>query len=213
LWRYWADCLSWSAIGARGVEAQALRETAAALPFPCGFKNDLAGSHDSALAAALVASKPCRFLGLGPEGRVAAIEAPGNPLPHLVLRGGRLRLPFAAGWSRPNYLAASSAIRGLEAAGLEPALVVDASHDNRRPFGQAFTARAALRLARSEKNAPRGGIRGLMLESNLEPGCQAPAPPASLRYGVSITDPCLGWEETEALILEIDARLRRRSPA
>ena len=213
LWRYWEDCLSWAALGARGVEAQALRETAAALPFPCAFKNSLSGGADSAVQAALVASRPCRFLGLGRDGRASAIEAGGNPLPHLVLRGGRSRRELRS-WDlgrepRPNYLASRRALRDMAEAGLQPALLIDASHDNSRPFGQAFAARAAFRLALRGRKRGGGlaGIRGLMLESNLESGCQAPGAPATLRYGVSITDPCLGWAETEALILGMAERL------
>lgn len=212
LWRYWEDCLSWAALGARGVEAQALRETAAALPFPCGFKNSLSGSADSAVQAALVASRPCRFVGLSRDGRASALEAPGNPLPHLVLRGGRprreLRLGALGREPRPNYLASGGVLRGMESAGLAPALLIDAAHDNSRPFGQAFAARAAFRLAlRGRAGGRFSGLRGLMLESNLVAGSQAPGAPGSLRYGVSITDPCLGWAETERLILGMADRL------
>ncbi len=216
LWRYWEDCLSWGAVGARGVEAQILRETAANLPFACAFKNTLSGDLGAAVNAALVASRPTLSVALGPGGKAEPIQARGNPLPHLALRGGRNTPPAVAGFAGrgPTARTLRQAIALMRNAGLAPSVLIDAAHDNARPFGQAHAARRAARLALRERRAQGGaeqsagdraliGLRGIMLESNLEPGSQAPGPLATLRYGVSVTDPCIGWAETEALVLEL----------
>lgn len=195
---YWEDCLSWGAVGARGVEAQYLRELAAALPFPCGFKNDRSGDPGSALDACVVASKPTRLLGLDTEGRAAVLEAAGNPLPHVVLRG-------AGGGAMPparNFDKGPACLESMALLGLRPALVLDAAHGNAAPSGQAESAREAFAIALEDRKAGRGNIAGVMLESNLEPGCQRPGPLVELLRGQSVTDPCLGWDETESLIVE-----------
>lgn len=198
LWPYFIDALSWASAGARGVESPALREAAAALPCPCGFKNGRDGRIEAAVAAATVASKPGTALAVGEDGRLVEIAAPGNPLAHIILRGSD---------DRPNWRRAPEALRRLEAAGLRPALIIDASHGNsgKDPRRQASAALGAIRLRR---RVP--GIRGVMVESYLRTGCQAAGPRAGLMPGLSITDPCLGWEETEELLAALAKAARER---
>lgn len=196
LWPYFIDALSWASVGARGVESPALRELAAALPCPCGFKNGRDGRLETAVAAVSVASKPGTALAVGDDGRLTELRAAGNPLPHIILRGSD---------DRPNWRRAPQALRRLRAAGLPPALIIDASHGNsgKDPRKQASAALGALRLRR---RAP--GIRGVMIESYLETGCQRSGPRAGLKPGLSITDPCLGWDETEELLAALAAAAR-----
>jgi 3-deoxy-7-phosphoheptulonate synthase len=188
LWPYFIDALSWASVGARGVESPALREVAAALPCPCGFKNGRDGRIEAAVAAATVASKPGTSLAVGDDGRLTEMTALGNPLPHIILRGAD---------GKPNWRRAPEALRRLVAAGLKPALIVDASHGNsgKEPTRQASVALGAMRLRR---RIP--GIRGVMIESYLRTGCQAAGQRDGLKPGLSITDPCLGWDETKELL-------------
>lgn len=197
LWPYFIDALSWVSVGARGVESPALREAAAALPCPCGFKNGRDGRLETAVAAATVASKPGAALAVGDDGGLIELPAEGNPLPHIILRGAD---------ERPNWRRAPEALRRLTAAGLLPALIIDASHGNsgKDPRRQAAAALGAMRLRR---RVP--GIRGVMIESYLRTGCQAAGPRGGLRPGLSITDPCLGWEETRELLAALAAAARQ----
>lgn len=196
LWPYFIDALSWTSAGARGVESPALREAAAALPCPCGFKNGRDGRIEAAVAAVTVAAKPGTALAVGEDGRLGETRAAGNPLPHIILRGSD---------ERPNWRRAPEALRRLESCGLTPALIVDASHGNsgKDPRRQASAALGAIRLRR---RLP--GIRGVMIESYLRTGCQAAGPRAGLKPGLSITDPCLGWEETEELLAALSKAAR-----
>lgn len=192
LWRYWIDVVSWAAVGARGTESQALREAAAALPVPCAFKNRLDGAVKPAVNAALVASRACSFAGPGPDGSIAVLKAPGNPLPHVCLRGGR---PVDGRRSVPNAGRASRTGAELLERGLVPAVIVDLGHDN--SFLPGRLPRPGRRLISDLRS---GTVRGLMLESNLEPGNQPPGPVGTLRRGVSVTDPCVGWADTERFV-------------
>lgn len=196
LWPYFIDALSWVSVGARGVESPALREAAAALPCPCGFKNGRDGRLETAVAAATVASKPGTSLAVGDDGRLTEMTALGNPSPHIILRGAD---------GKPNWRRAPEALRRLAAAGLKPGLIVDASHGNsgKDPTRQASVALGAMRLRR---RIP--GIRGVMIESYLRTGCQAAGQRVGLKPGLSITDPCLGWEETEELLAALAAAAR-----
>lgn len=191
LWPYWMDTLSWACVGSMGVDSQALREVAALIPIPCGFKNSLTGELEGAVNACLAAARPSLSLAPGKDGRVYEFSAPGNPLPHVILRGGN---------GRPNDRRAAYAAKRMKAAGLVPSILVDASHDNcgKNPRNQR---RVVLRnLSRREEGVP---LRGILLESYLKTGRQNPAPKPLLASGLSVTDPCLGWAETEELIREI----------
>src|SRR5262245_53754143 len=158
---------------------------------PVGFKNATDGRVEVARGAILAARQPQSFVGVGPDGRVAALSTPGNPDVHVVLRGGGGRTNCSAG----DVEGAAALLRGQAAP--RPVLV-DAAHDNcgRDHTRQGEACRSALAsLGRGEGRA----LLGVALESNLRPGKQ-PLTPGALQYGVSITDPCLGWEETRELL-------------
>ncbi len=196
LWPYWIDTVSWASIGARGVESQALREAAQLLPCPCGFKNGRDGGLSNALTAIAVAYQPGVALACDLEdGRPAELLAPGNPLPHMILRGSD---------ARPNWRKAPQAERLMRARGLEPAILIDASHGNsgKDPEKQLHVARGALGMRR------RGvAIRGVMVESYLRQGRQDSAPGITPSPGLSLTDACLGIERSKALIADLASRL------
>jgi 3-deoxy-7-phosphoheptulonate synthase len=197
--QYIADLVCWSAIGARTTESQTHRQMASGLSMPLGFKNSTDGSVQPAINAIKAAGQPQTFLGVSMDGRASAVTTRGNPNCHVVLRGGRDGPNYGA----PHVAAVAAALR---AAHLPPAVLIDCSHDNsgKRPERQSSVLRDILAQV-CGGGAP---IIGAMLESNLEAGSQPfPAPPGSLRFGVSITDACLGWPETEALLLETHDRL------
>lgn len=186
--QFLGDLVSWSAIGARTTESQTHREMASGLSTPVGFKNGTDGSLAVAVNAMLSARNPHAFLGVNGDGRVAVIRTAGNSLGHLILRGG----------AAPNYdsAAVAEAEEALAAAGLEQRIVVDCSHGNSRKNH----ARQPLVLHDVVHQILEGNrsIRGVMLESNLVEGNQPiPDDRSLLRYGVSVTDACLGWEATE----------------
>jgi 3-deoxy-7-phosphoheptulonate synthase len=198
---YLGDLASWMAIGARTVESQTHREIASGLPVPVGFKNNTEGNIGSAVNAMIAAAQPHSFLGASEDGTIGVLRSQGNPLGHLVLRGG------PAG---PNCDARSirTAEKLLAHHGLPPAIIVDCSHmnSNKDYRRQAGVCEQTVALRRSGMTA----IKGVMLESNLLPGCQPVATSDKLSYGVSITDPCIGWEETEEVLTRIHGRLGRR---
>jgi 3-deoxy-7-phosphoheptulonate synthase len=197
--QYIADLVCWSAIGARTAESQTHRQMASGLSMPLGFKNGTDGSLQTAVNAIKAAAQPHTFLGINLGGAASAVVTRGNPNCHIVLRGGA---------NGPNYSAAhvADAARLLTKAGLRPAVLVDCSHDNssKQPERQPEILREVL----SQLAAGATGIIGAMVESNLEAGSQPfPQPKEALRYGVSITDGCIGWPETERLVREIHSRL------
>ena len=201
--QYIADLVCWSAIGARTAESQTHRQMASGLSMPIGFKNGTDGSVQTAINAIRAASSPQTFLGINLDGGASAVVTAGNPNCHIVLRGGA---------SGPNYAAADIARTEqlLAAAGLCKSILVDCSHDNsaKKPERQPEVMRELLaQIARGNTS-----IMGSMVESNLVAGSQPfPQPVASLRYGQSITDGCIDWPTTEALIREIHAALGPRS--
>jgi 3-deoxy-7-phosphoheptulonate synthase len=190
--QYLADLVSWAAIGARTTESQTHRELASGLSMPVGFKNGTDGSFQVALDAMVAARSPHSFLGIDVDGVTSVVRTTGNPLGHLVLRGGRTRSNYD-----PESIA--EALDRLGAAGLPRALMVDCSHANsgKTPARQEDVWRSVL----AQRAAGNRGVIGAMLESHIEEGSQAfPQDAASLRYGVSITDACIGWETTERLL-------------
>ncbi|WP_374351956.1 3-deoxy-7-phosphoheptulonate synthase [Chitinimonas sp.] len=197
---YLADLISWMAIGARTTESQTHREMASNLPMPVGFKNGTDGSIDIATHAIEAAARAHAFLGPDTAGRISIVRSPGNADGHLVLRGG------AGG---PNYDAASvaQALAALQAAQLPRRLIIDCAHANagKRAEQQALV----LADIAQQRRAGNRAIVGVMLESFVHGGNQPlPADTRTLRYGVSITDPCLSWEATEAALRTLDCRLR-----
>jgi 3-deoxy-7-phosphoheptulonate synthase len=191
--QYVGDLVSWTAIGARTSESQTHREMASGLSTPVGFKNGTDGNIDVAINAVKSAARPHSFLGINREGRSAIVRTRGNVYGHIVLRGG----------DRPNYDTVSIAMaeRELSKANFAPNIVVDCSHSN------SFKDHNLQTLVMSDcVHQIRQGNRsiiGLMLESNIEGGNQPiPDDLSKLRYGCSVTDPCIDWPNTESAILK-----------
>lgn len=190
--RYLSDCLSWTSIGARTTESQTHREMASGLSMPVGFKNSTDGSIENAVDAMASARHPHSFVGINDAGVTSIIRTRGNPWGHLILRGGR-----NGGNYQPEYVA--HAQQKLREAGLSAAIMVDCSHGNsgKDPARQA----EVLGEVMAQKIAGNRSLIGFMLESNLFPGRQnIPTDLSQLRYGVSVTDACIGWEETERIL-------------
>jgi 3-deoxy-7-phosphoheptulonate synthase len=190
--QYIDDLVSWVAIGARTTESQTHREMASGLSMPVGFKNGTDGSLQIALDAMVSARTPHSFLGIDQDGVTSIIRTTGNPVGHIVLRGGR---------SRPNYDAASlrEAEEKLIQAELPPVLMVDCSHAN---SGKQHARQEEVwhSVVEQRVNGNRSLI-GAMIESYVKEGSQPfPRNLAELTYGVSITDACVGWEATERLL-------------
>lgn len=194
---YLDDLLSWAAIGARTSESQIHRELVSGLDLPVGFKNGTDGSLGIATDAMRSAAHAHQHFGLDPQGRPALVQTAGNADTHLVLRGGH---------KGANYDADSvqAARTGLEQLGLLPRIMVDCSHANsgKDPLRQP----AVLDEVIAQRLAGQDALRGVMIESHLFDGAQALS--CDLRYGVSITDGCLGWEGTARILREAAARLR-----
>ncbi|MCX5787234.1 MAG: 3-deoxy-7-phosphoheptulonate synthase [Elusimicrobia bacterium] len=194
--QYLSELVCWHAIGARTIESQVHRELASGLSSPVGFKNGTDGNVQVAIDAMRSSLRPHHFLGVDPDGRTSVYRTRGNAYCHLVLRGGR----------KPNYDRASigRCERALAAARVRRKIMVDCSHGN---SGKDPRRQPAVFAACADQ-ARRGGscIIGMMVESNLKEGSQpipsGPGGPARLRYGVSVTDKCLGWPDTEAMILK-----------
>jgi len=195
--QYLGDLIAWSAVGARTTESQTHRELASGLSSPVGFKNGTDGSLDVAINAMLSAAQPHAFLGINGEGQVALTQTRGNAWGHLILRGG----------STPNYdsVSVAQAQTELAAARLPANIVVDCSHANSRKNHALQTL--VLRDVVGQVVDGNPAIKGVMLESNLFEGNQKLLDPNHLRYGVSITDACLGWDATAAGLREAAARL------
>jgi 3-deoxy-7-phosphoheptulonate synthase len=190
---YLADMVTWAAIGARTTESQVHRQMASGLSMPVGFKNSTDGSLQNAVNAVLSARHAHAFLGINADGVSSVVKTTGNQDCHIVLRGGA---------SGPNYHRAdvAAAARVVANEGLARGVMVDCSHDNsakdHRRQGAVFSE-----VVRSFAEGQRS-VLGVMLESNLREGKQTWMRGAPLDYGVSITDGCIGFEETERLLLE-----------
>jgi 3-deoxy-7-phosphoheptulonate synthase len=189
--QYIADLICWSAIGARTTESQTHRQMASGLSMPLGFKNGTDGGLAVATNAIKAASQPQTFLGIDNEGKANALTTKGNPNCHIVLRGGN---------HGPNYSEADVKIAAeqLEKAGLTPAIMTDCSHANseKDPSRQPEVFKEIVRQSLTDRN-----VIGAMVESNLNHGNQSfPQPIEDLKYGVSITDGCIDWATTEAMI-------------
>ncbi len=194
---YIDDLISWTAIGARTTESQIHREMASGLACAVGFKNGTHGRVDTAVHALQAASQSHSFLSASNDGQLVVRETAGNDAVHLVLRGGA---------GKPNYHKESvaEAVAAMDKAGLEPSLVVDCSHEN---SGKDHRRQAeVLESVVAQVNAGQHALRGVMLESHLQEGRQGMG--GELAYGVSITDACIGWKETEALIQGVADSLR-----
>ncbi len=197
--QYIADLVSWATIGARTTESQTHREMASGLSMPVGFKNGTDGGLEVALNAMISARHPHSFLGINAEGVTSVIKTLGNPDRHIVLRGGGGKSNYS-----PADIARAAALVADE--GIARPIMVDCSHDNssKDHTRQPHVARAVL----SQFHDGQAAIMGLLLESNLKPGKQRWQQGVALAYGVSITDACIGWDETEALLYEAAEAVR-----
>ena len=198
--QYVTDLVSWGAIGARTTESQVHRELASGLSCPVGFKNGTEGSVKIAVDAIRAASVPHHFLSLRKEGNSAIYTTRGNNACHIILRGGK----------RPNFdrWSIDSAAAELTAANLPARVMVDFSHAN-----SSKQHRNQLQVGADICSQLRDGddrIFGVMIESHLKEGRQDAVPGQELVYGQSITDACLGWEDSEDLIGELAAASRAR---
>jgi len=198
--QYIADLVSWGAIGARTTESQGHRELASGLSCPVGFKNGTDGGFQIAIDAIRAASHPHHFLSLTKEGHSAIFETSGNDDCHIILRGGR----------EPNYDAESvaQAVSELERSGLSGRLMIDCSHANsRKQFERQIEVGhdVAGQIA-----AGNDHIVGIMVESHLNPGRQDIVPGEKPAFGISITDACLGWEDSAELLHVFADAVRQR---
>jgi len=202
--QYIGDLLSWAAIGARTTESQTHREMASGLSMPVGFKNGTDGGLQVALNAMISARHAHSFLGINSDGMTSVIKTAGNPDRHIVLRGGA---------GRPNFSAADVVEAAAMVADERIArpVMVDCSHDNsaKDHTRQLAVGREVLRQMRDGQDA----VMGLLLESNLASGKQAWKEGGTLQYGVSITDACIGWPETETFLHEAAAAVRAHAGA
>jgi len=203
--QYIADLISLASIGARTTESPTHRQMASGLSMPIGFKNGTDGGLTIAIDAMVSSNSAHSFLGIDSEGATCVVHSKGNPWGHLILRGGR---------SGPNYEKqfVQEAIAQLEKRNQPPRLLVDCSHGNSR---KDHTRQASVwrDLIEQRANGCRA-IAGMMLESNINPGNQKLGDdPSQLEYGVSITDACIGWSETEELLLEAHESLKSLAPA
>jgi 3-deoxy-7-phosphoheptulonate synthase len=188
-----ADLVSWAAIGARTTESQTHRQMASGLSMPVGFKNTTDGDIRSAVDAVKTAAAKHAFLGFTDDARMGIFHTKGNKFCHPVLRGGSDGPNYGS-----EYIAFTSEL--LRKSGLPRALIVDCSHGNsgKRADRQCVAFRDALRQISGGETA----IKGLMIESHLKAGKQDMEKLSTLEPGVSVTDECVGWDETERLVLE-----------
>jgi 3-deoxy-7-phosphoheptulonate synthase len=199
--QYIADLVAWGAIGARTTESPSHRQLASGLSCPLGFKNGTDGSMQVAADAIVAARAKHAFMGMTKMGTAAIFETRGNDDTHVILRGGK---------KGPNYDAASvqEACAALHAAGQREQVMIDCSHanSNKSHERQVDVARdIAAQLANGERR-----VMGVMIESHLEAGRQDLKPGVPLRHGVSITDACLSWAQTEPVLTELAQAVRAR---
>lgn len=196
--QYLGDLFSWSAIGARTTESQTHREMASGLSMAVGFKNGTDGNLGTAINALSSASMPHSFVGINQQGQVALLKTQGNPDGHIILRGGKC----------PNYSAADieECEKQLEKAKVIPSLMVDCSHGN---SNKDYKQQPVVANSVAEQiKAGNRSITGIMLESHLSEGNQSSELPRSeMKYGVSVTDSCIAWDTTEALLNDLHLQL------
>jgi 3-deoxy-7-phosphoheptulonate synthase len=202
--QFTSDLVTWGAIGARTTESQVHRELASGLSMPVGFKNGTDGGVQIAIDAVRSSAHPHRFLGVTEQGLCAIVATRGNPDCHVILRGGQ---------AGPNHdpISVRKTVAALADAGCTPRLMVDTSHGNsgKDHARQPLVARdVAAQVAQGE-----GGICGVMMESFLVEGRQDLVDKARLVYGQSVTDACMGWEQTVPVLAELAAAVRARREA
>jgi 3-deoxy-7-phosphoheptulonate synthase len=198
--QYVAALVSWGAIGARTTESQLHRQLVSGLSCPVGFKNATSGDVQIAIEAMLSAANPHTFLGHSKHGQSAIFVTNGNPETHVILRGGNGMVNYTAE-------AVNDVCARLEKAKAKPQVMIDCSHANSRKdhTRQGAVCRdVAAQVADGDRR-----ILGLMIESNLVAGAQKLEAGKELVYGQSITDACIGWDETQTLLEELAAAVRK----
>jgi len=197
--QYLQDLIAWSAVGARTTESQTHREMASGLSSPVGFKNGTDGSLGVAINALQSSANPHRFLGINKEGQVAVIHTQGNRYAHIVLRGGN---------GKPNYDSVSVQVceNELKAANIVPNLMIDCSHANSNKDHNLQPL--VLNNVTNQILEGNTSIMGVMIESNIHGGNQKIQSDRDLlEYGVSITDACINWEQTESALRDMAEKL------
>ncbi|MFK0732646.1 MAG: 3-deoxy-7-phosphoheptulonate synthase [Gloeotrichia echinulata GP01] len=197
--QYISELIAWSAIGARTTESQTHREMASGLSMPVGFKNGTDGNIQVALNALQSASNPHNFLGINQNGQVSVFQTKGNAYGHVILRGG----------NQPNFDVANVKFveEKLKEAKLQPRIVIDCSHGNTNKDYKLQSS--VLENVIQQIVDGNTSIVGMMLESNLYAGNQPiNCKKEELKYGVSVTDKCISWEETERIILAAYEKLK-----
>jgi 3-deoxy-7-phosphoheptulonate synthase len=199
--QYTSDFISWAAIGARTTESQTHRQMASGLSMPVGYKNGTSGNLRLAIDAMEATRHPQSFIGIDQAGNTSVLHTTGNPHSHIILRGGR---------DAPNYYEENveEATEMMRANQVHPAVMIDCSHMNsgKDPHKQE----RVLRAVSDYRKRGLSQVIGFMLESNLFSGSQKiPTKLSELQYGISITDPCIGWNETERMILEAHEELSK----
>jgi 3-deoxy-7-phosphoheptulonate synthase len=197
--QYLSDMISWGAIGARTTESQTHREMASGLSFPIGFKNGTDGNVKVAMDAMKTALKPHSFLGINAEGKSAIVKTTGNPNVHIVLRGGE---------KKPNYFPEDieNSVRMLQDNKLLDSIMVDCSHGNSSKDHKKQEIVLQNLIEQIKKGCEY--IKAVMIESNLHEGNQTvPEDKSQLKYGVSVTDKCISWEDTDRIIKEAAEKL------
>lgn len=198
--QYLQDIIAWSAIGARTTESQTHREMSSGLSSAVGFKNGTDGGLTVAINAMQSVSSPHRFLGINSKGQVSVVTTKGNPYAHVVLRGGA---------SGPNYdsVHVAQCEAALKKGKVSSNIMIDCSHanSNKDPTNQSLVLKDVTHQILEGNES----IIGVMLESNLNFGNQSiPKDLSQLKYGVSVTDACIDWNETEKSIVEMANKLR-----
>ena len=193
--QYFGDLISWGAIGARTSESQTHRQLASGLSMPIGFKNGTGGSIQLAVDGIISSNSKHGFLGVDRSGKASIITTSGNKDAHLILRGGN---------DKPNYdkQSVSDAVTKLRDSGANTSIIIDCSHAN--SFKDHTKQPSVFNEIINQRISGNKNIIGLMLESNIYPGNQKldESNPTNLEYGISITDACIGWKETEKLLEE-----------
>lgn len=198
--QYVSDLIAWGAIGARTTESQVHRELASGLSCPVGFKNATDGGIKVAIDAISAARRPHHFLSLTKAGHSAIFSTTGNEDSHIILRGGK----------QPNYDAESveATAQALEKAGLPPNIMIDFSHANcMKDYHRQLSVGTDVAM---QLEAGDYRIFGVMIESHLKAGNQKLEPRKPLEYGLSITDPCLGWDDSNSLLQRLAKGVARR---
>ena len=200
--QYLSDLISWGAIGARTTESQSHRELASALSCPVGFKNGTSGSLDIAIDAILSANSPHHLLSVNKDGGISHFNSLGNETAHIILRGGK----DGTNYSKEQVERTCERLKGK---GLVSKVMVDFSHANsEKQFKNQLKVGAD--VASQIENGSKS-IFGVMIESHLNEGNQEVGPLSSLKYGVSITDSCIGWNDTEELLRALAKSVKVRN--